>query len=83
MKKLISSILSMAAGALTMVVFLLPFFIKTKTELGSTYYYQTSGWELLKNSNSNLNGYLLFRVTSIILLVLAVVAMVLGLLTLP
>ncbi len=81
MKKLLSSIASIATGVLTFVFLSIPCFVTKITVAGVTTSESASGWELLKEEAS-IEGYTLFKIFAIVALIIACLLIISGLITL-
>jgi len=71
MKKYLGSFLSFVGGALVYVFFSLNTFVSMTTIGNSTHKEYINGWDLIKDESSNLDGYTIFKIASIVALVLA------------
>ena len=83
MKKLIGAICSLVAGALTFVFLSIPNIVSTLAValLGSTTKSETA-WEILENYDSNTDGYVLFKIAIIVMIVFACLSIITGILLL-
>lgn len=79
MKKTIGAFCSILAGVLTFVFFSIPNIVSTLTValLGSATAKETA-WDVLKNYDSNTDGYVLFKIAVIAMIVFACLAIIVG-----
>lgn len=79
MKKLLGPLVSIFAGALTFLFLSLPHYvIKSKTVIGDGVS-RSNAWEIMKDMNKDVDGSLMFYVTTIILIVVASILVLFGL----
>ena len=72
MKKLVGPMCSFLAGVLCFVFLSIPYFITKVTAEGVADVTNTeNAWQMLKNYDSTVNGYMMFKVATIIMIVFA------------
>ena len=72
MKKIVGPLCSFLAGVMTFVFLSIPYFItKISSEGAEDVTKAENAWQMLKNYNASTNGYLMFKVATIIMIALA------------